>query len=143
MLGMSTSENSIKAKFAEFLFHALRCIRATRRAETPKDPGRRLPRSFSLAVLLCRSLGGFHRPRHVLWGEHGVDLDGRAQCKEQRFHKGRDLRCVVHVDDDVRTPCALYVDDVGGLRLEILQYGLPDLSCQAGYSGPLKRVGAA
>ena len=47
-----------------------------------------------------------------------MDLDGRAQCKEQRFHKDKDLRCVVNVDDDVRTPCALYVDDVAasGLR---------------------------
>jgi hypothetical protein len=38
--------------------------------------------------------------------------------------KGGDLGRFFHVDDDVRAPRAIHVDEVGGLRLEIFHYRL-------------------
>src|SRR3712207_4953800 len=82
----------------------------------------------SLAVLLRRLLEGLHRPRHVLRGEHRVHFDSRAQCKEERFHISRDLRCIIHIDDEISTSSAFYVCEVRCLGLKVFEYGLDGLT---------------
>ncbi len=54
---------------------------------------------FALAVLLHHLLQPFHRPGHVVRGEHRVDLHGGVHREEQGFHDGGDLRGVVNVND--------------------------------------------
>src|SRR5215203_6321157 len=62
--------------------------------------------------------------RHVLRGEHGLGVEDRTQSKEQRLRKSRDLRCVVHMDDEVSSSSTFYVCEVGCLGLKVFEYGL-------------------
>jgi hypothetical protein len=54
----------------------------------------------------------------------GVDLDGGIHREEQGFGNGRNLRSVVHVNDEVSAPSSFYVREVNGLWLEVFEHGL-------------------
>src|SRR5215207_1377779 len=82
-----------------------------------------LPRAVfargALAVLPGHSLELRGRLAQVLQDHHGMYLDFCPQREHEGFDQGGDLGCLFHVDDNVRAPGTIYIDEVGGLRLEV------------------------
>src|SRR5215212_7097701 len=76
----------------------------------------------TLAVPLRRLFDRRSRPLQVLRCHHWMDLDGRVQSEEKRFRYSGDLGGVVHVNNEVSTPCAFHVCEVPRLGIDLLKY---------------------
>jgi hypothetical protein len=97
------------------------------------EEGPRLPLHFgltvtlrarcTLAVPLRRLFDRRCRPLQVLRCHHRMDLYGGVQAHEKGFRHSGDLGGVVHVKDEVSTPCAFHVREVRRLGVNILKYG--------------------
>lgn len=57
-----------------------------------------------------------------------MGMEGRTQSKEQRLRKSGDLRCVVHMDDEVSSSSTFYVCEVGCLGSKVFEYGLKGIT---------------
>ena len=57
-----------------------------------------------------------------------MDLDGRVQSEEKRFRYSGDLGGVVHVNNEVSTPCAFHICEVRRLRIDLLKDRLNSLA---------------
>src|SRR5215217_4717484 len=82
----------------------------------------------SLAVPLRRLFDRWSRPLQVLRCHHRMDLYGRVQSEEKRFRYSGDLGGVVHVNNEVSTPCAFHVCEVRCLEFDLLKDRLNSLA---------------
>jgi hypothetical protein len=65
-----------------------------------------------LTVILCRLLYGWGIPLQALGSHHEADLYRRSQPEEEGFFNGREVRRIVHVDDEVTASGAVHVGEV-------------------------------